>query len=141
LHIGEKLAGNQLPIHCMAASIQHRLDEIHQLDAAVVFSGTLDQPRVQLHSPIGSQLRDALEGALVAEFQSRSTLLAAQARTALEQEIAGIESKLAMHKQAVIKKLSLADEQQQQLEQLVAQSIGLPKERLGRELLRALERR
>jgi uncharacterized protein (TIGR03545 family) len=141
LHIGEKLAGNQLPIDTMAASIQRQLDGIRQLDATVAFSGTLNKPRVQLHSPIGSQLRDAVQVALVTELQSRSSMLAAQARSALEQEIAGIESKLAMHKQAVMKKLSLADEQQQQLERLIAQSVGLPKERLARELLRALERR
>jgi hypothetical protein len=140
LALGDKW-GQKAELASLVGTMQKSLREIHQLDASMAISGTLAKPQFTLQSPIGSQLRHVLHAALQAEVHSQGTALQAQARTALELEVANIEQQLAVYKQSVFKKLNVADEQQKQLESLIAKSFSMPKERLGRELLRALNRR
>lgn len=125
----------------LAARVQDHLDSIHHIDVRVAISGTLARPQAELHSPLGKQLQTVVVAALQDELEHRRERLEGEVRLAVDAEIERFRERIAMRKQAIMKKLALADRQQKQLEQLVAASTGLSKQRLGRELLRALHRR
>ena len=75
------------------------------------------------------------------EIALRQSELEADVQAALHAEIESLQQELATQKSAIMKKLNLADKQQQLVERLVARSVGLPKQALGRKLLDALQRR
>jgi len=132
--------GPKLDDSNLAQRVGQRLRSIDELSVVVTVGGTLGSPKTEIKSPLGDQVRLALRGALEDEVEVRRERLAAEARDEIDQEIQALQEELAARKAAVMRKLNLADEQQRVVEQLVADSFGMPRGRLGRTLLKALER-
>ncbi|MCA9268065.1 MAG: TIGR03545 family protein [Planctomycetales bacterium] len=136
LHVSPQLGGDGLE-----SRMQERLASVDAIEATVSLEGTLETPKMTFRSPIGKELQIALRGALADEIAARTQRLEAKTRRRIDAEITRLESQVATQKQAALKKLSLADAQSDSVERLVADSLGLSKQRLGRELLRAVQRR
>ncbi len=125
----------------LARRIQTQLDRVQQVDAVVTISGTLLRPRTSITSPLGGQLRDAMRAAVTEEIAVRRKQLEAKVQSAAGAQLDELQTELAARKAAVMKKLALANEQQERAEQFVARQIGIPKGQFGRKLFQAIQQR
>lgn len=136
LALDEDLGGD-----AMAGRIQTQLDGVQQVDAVVTISGTLLRPKTSITSPLGGQLRDAMRAAVSEEIAVRREQLEAKVQSAVNAELDELQTELATRKAEVMKKLALADEQQEWAEKFVARHLGIPKGQFGRKLIQAIKQR
>ena len=136
LTVGSKLNGSSL-----ATRLQEKSKAITQLNAVVTVGGTLRDPDMNIESSLGRQLRGVLADSLREELAEKQAKLAAKVRTEIDQEIQSLQDEIALEKAKVMKKLNLASEQEEMIEQLIANAIGTPKGQLGRRLFQALQRK
>ena len=136
LRVGSKLHSSSL-----ASRLAEKSQELSDLHVWVTISGTLRRPKTSIASPLGEQIRDVLQDSLREELAQRQEELATKVRTEIDQEIQLLRDEVAAEKASVMRKLNLAGEQEQMIEELIARALGEPKGQLGRKLFQSLRQR
>lgn len=128
-HVANSYGGRRLQ-----KSLQRTLDGIWELDATVTLSGTLEDPKWQVHSPLGPALARTMRDAFVDEVAAERQQLEQRLNERIGRELASFQQLVADRQQSLLSEHALL---RQLLEASPADSMPLlsnPRDLLGRGL-------
>jgi uncharacterized protein (TIGR03545 family) len=119
--VGPRCGGSRV-----AGVLQTALRPLRRLEAQVQLCGTANQPEWRLESNLGRQLATGISTALCHELDARCDQLLAELQRRVEQELSGVEQKVADKQQQLLAKLEGAIGEARQVGGNLAQRLTLP---------------
>jgi uncharacterized protein (TIGR03545 family) len=110
----------------LGSTLQTAMSQIHEVDATVNLSGTLQKPIWKFRCNLGQQLAAAINTALQHELETRRNQLAAAARQQIDAQFTNFDHLIVDKQQTILSKLQLGSDELKQLTQSVAQRMPLP---------------
>jgi uncharacterized protein (TIGR03545 family) len=125
--LSPKLGGPQL-----ASKLDDAMRDVRTLEAAVLLSGTMEEPKWTLQTDLGEQLAEGVNRVVRQEIEAYRDQLLAQLNERVNTELASLGRLVNDRQQQVLDQLQLGDRQIEELKLQVASRIQLPKSLTGK---------
>ncbi|MEK6235478.1 MAG: hypothetical protein N2C14_12290, partial [Planctomycetales bacterium] len=116
--LGSKLGGGLIE-----TALQASLAKIESVEATVTVSGTLDKPQWEFHSPLGSQVAEALNGFALQQVAVAKQKVAVRVENIKRRELAKLEKIFATHPGQLLQELQQSNQEVQRVKRLASEHV------------------